>query len=81
MPSPRSVLIDIAEKNLDPEVAHARVGANGRLRSPTDVEIVEEQPVEVEAEKTVKSGLVELADAPVVKKEPKAKKKQSVDDA
>lgn len=53
MPSPRAVLIDIHELNLDPKSAHKRVSTKGTLRPnvPLNVESNKINDTEVVVEK------------------------------
>ncbi len=50
MPSPRTVLADIHDLNLDPKVAHTGIKASGHLRKGPVVELVAESVVEPVAE-------------------------------
>lgn len=77
MPSPRSVLIDIAEKNLDPSVDYSRLSKDGRLHTIEQIVQPDQLVSEPEKPQAEKSGLVELQDKPLKSK----KKKSEVDDA
>ena len=49
MPSPKAILADIHEYGLDPNVAHTKTHAHGRLaRNISQHSIVDEQPLKVE---------------------------------
>ncbi len=73
MPSPKAVLRDIADNDLDPEKAHKKCATNGRLRPPMSTAqpakpALVRLPEEPKAEKIVPSTKVETKEEPVQKK-------------
>jgi hypothetical protein len=54
MPAPRSILIDIHDRGLDPKVAHKSVDSNGRIKVNQTIDTKSEQNY-VRKQKTLKS--------------------------
>lgn len=44
MPAPKSILIDIHERGLDPTVPHKAIGSDGRIKAAVSVATADEKP-------------------------------------